>query len=165
MKKNVLAAACAALVTVLPVSRALAQEPAPATPAAAPATSGPSAEFRALFARITEKLKAGQSTEEQLAPEIKEFDALLAKYADQKTDEVATISFMKARLYIEVFEDLPKGVAMLKQTKANFPNTEIAGKLDEIIDTLEKQAAAESSLAVGKVFPAFSEQDLDGKPL
>jgi peroxiredoxin len=34
-----------------------------------------------------------------------------------------------------------------------------------VIDTLEKQLAAESNLAVGKPFPAFAEQDLDGKPL
>ncbi len=60
---------------------------------------------------------------------------------------------------------MPKGIELLKQTKANFPGTEIAGKLDEVIATLEKQLAAESALAVGKPFPAFAEKDLDGKPL
>ncbi len=165
MKKQILTAVCAAVVTFTPLTRVLAQAQPETAPVAAPAESGPTAEFKALFGKISVKLKAGQTTEAQLAPEIKEFDALLAKYASQKTDEVAKISFMKARLYIEVFEDIPKGIALLKQTKADFPGTEIAGKLDQVIDTLEKQLAAEANLAVGKPFPAFAEQDLDGKPI
>ena len=75
------------------------------------------------------------------------------------------IALMKARLYLEVFENTDKGIALLKDIKATYPQSEIAKNIDKAIDTLEKQAAAANLLAVGKPFPAFSEKDLNGKPL
>lgn len=144
-----------------------APESAPAAPPAREpaATTGPTAEFEQLFARISAKLKAGQQTEENLAPELKDFDALLAKYSAQKTDEVAMIAVMKARLYLEVFENSEKGLALLKQVKADFPNTGVAAHLDEAIEAITKQLAHAGALAIGQPFPAFAEQGLDGKPL
>lgn len=155
----------AALLILSPLTRAVAQESsAPAAPAAAPA-SGPTAEFEALFGRIKAKLQAGQQSEEELAPELKEFDAILAKYSAQKTDEVAMIALMKARLYLEVFENSEKGLAILKQIKTDFPGTKIAEGIDGAIAAITKQLASEAALAVGQTFPAFAEKDLDGQPL
>ncbi len=165
---KLLPALLATLILPLPASRAIAQDaspaPAAAEPAAEPAT-GPQADFRVLFEKIGGKLKAGQKTEEALAGEIKEFDAIVAKYAGQKTDELAMVVFMKARLYLEVFENTGKAVVILKQIKADYPETEVGKNVDDIIASLEKQIAAETALAVGQVFPAIAEQDLDGKPL
>lgn len=157
----------ATLLLLSPLTRALAQESsAPAAPAApAEPASGPQAEFEALFQRIQAKLKAGQQSEEELAPELKEFDAILAKYAAQKTDEVAMVAVMKARLYLEVFENPEKGLAILRQTKTDFAGTQIAGKLDGLIAAITKQQADDAALAVGQTFPAFAEQDLAGQPL
>ena len=42
--------------------------------------------------------------------ELKEFDTLLAKHKDEKTDEVAQILMMEAMLYLQVFENTEKGV-------------------------------------------------------
>jgi peroxiredoxin len=158
----------AALIVFSPFARALAQESAPAAaPAEAPAepASGPTADFEALFGRIKTKLQAGQHSEEELAPELKDFDAILAKYAAQKSDEVAMVAVMKARLYIEVFEDLGKGLALLQQVKTDFPATKVAEHLDGPIEAITKQLTRTTALAIGQPFPAFAEQDLDGKPL
>jgi len=137
-------------------------------PAAAPAPASEGAvtvEFKAVFEKITAKLKVGQNTESDLATEIAAIDSILAKHAAEKTDEVAMIALMKARLYLEVFENTEKGIALLKQLKLDFPQTEIAKNIDQAVDALEKQAAATSRLAVGKQFPPFSEKDLNDKPL
>lgn len=163
MKKLLLAALAASLIS-LPVSRALAQDAAPAAPAAQP-PSGPTADFQALFEKIGAKLQAGQATEEALAEEIKGFDAILAKYPGQKSDELAMIVFMKARLYLEVFNNNEKAVAILKQLQADFPETDAAKNMGEVITMLEKQMAAEAALAVGKAFPDFAEKDTAGQPL
>ena len=144
----------------------LQAEDAPAAPQApAAAETGPTAEFKALFEKIGAKLKSGQQTEAALADEIKGFDVILAKYSAQKSDEVAMIGVMKARLYLEVFENTEKGIAILKQVKVDFPGTKVAERIDTLIAQLEQQAANEARFAVGKELPAIEEKDLDGKPL
>lgn len=165
---RLLPALAATLILAAPFTRALAQPAAtpPAAPPAAAATeSAIDTEFKALFEKISAKLKAGQRTEAELTDEIKGFDALLAKHAAEKTDDVAMVAVMKARLYLEVFEDNEKGVALLKQIKADFPATKVAQNIDQVVEQIEKRAAAESLMAIGKPFPAFAEKDLDGKPL
>src|SRR6185369_2676285 len=120
-------------------------------------------EVDALVAQVQAKLKAGPQTEAAIEKELAQFDALLAAHRDEKNDEVAKILVLKATLYLQVFEDEEKGLAGLKQLKASFPDSTFAKdpQVDEMIASLETQAA----LAVGKVFPDFAEQDLDGKPL
>ena len=161
--KKFLVAALAACLVLTPASRALAQEAAPAAPTE-PAT-GPAADFRTLFEKIQAKLAAGQVTEEALAEEIKGFDAILAKYPGQKSDELAMILFMKARLYLEVFNDNPKAVVILKQLQTDFAETDAGRNVGEVITMLEKQIAAEAALGLGKTFPDFAEKDTAGRPL
>lgn len=178
--KTLLSAAVAALLFVSPAARALAQEaaapaapaPTPAEPttlaAPAPAESGPQADLRNLVTAISAKLQAGQRTEAELAENLQGFDALLVKYADQKTDEVAEILVMKAMLYLQVFQNFEQGLVLLKQLKAEFPATNIGQKADEIITQLEQQIETNkvsAQLAPGAVFPDFSEKDLAGQPL
>jgi thiol-disulfide isomerase/thioredoxin len=161
--KRLLSAVLAALFIAVPVTRLFAED-APAAPAAAPLT-GISAEFKPIFDQITAKLKEGKNTEADLSTEIAAIDALIAKHAADKTDEVAMIALMKARLYLEVFEDNAKGIALLKDIKAKYPQSEIAKNVDQAVDALEKQQASASKLAVGQPFPPFTEKDLNGKPL
>ncbi len=128
----------------------------------------PKAEMTAIVDGIKEKLKAGQRTEKDLAGDIARFDALLKKYKDQKTDDVAQILTMKAMLYIQVFQDADKALPMLEQLKKDFPDTAPGQQADRIIAGVKAQAEAmrvKKSLVDGSVFPDFDEKDLDGKPL
>ncbi len=67
-------------------------------------TSAAGDELKALVAKVNAKLSEGKKTEADLAPELKEFDALLAKHKGEKTDEVAQIQLMEAMLYLQVLD-------------------------------------------------------------
>jgi thiol-disulfide isomerase/thioredoxin len=123
--------------------------------------SNAAAELKTLIAKVKLKLQDGSKTEKALEPELKEFDELLAKHKDEKTDDVAQILMMKAMLYSQVLDNPQKGKALLAQLKKDFPDTEVAA-------SLKKQEAAEKlkeSLVEGSKFPDFTEKDLAGKPL
>jgi peroxiredoxin len=125
-------------------------------------------DLAALVDKIKAKLAAGASSEDQLADDLKGFDAILAAHKDEKTDEASEVLAMEAGLYIEVFHDADKGIELVKRIKADFPQTALGRQADEIVAGLEKQAVGERiqrSLAVGTVFPDFSEKDTAGHPL
>lgn len=125
-------------------------------------------QLQALVLQVQTKIEAGKTNEADLADELKGFDSLIAAEKGVKTDEAAFIVFMKARLYLEVIKDTDKGVALIKQIKADYPDTKFGKNADKILADIEKEATAkkiQDSLATGSVFPDFSESDLDGKPL
>jgi peroxiredoxin len=125
-------------------------------------------ELNQLVTQINTKLKAGHRTEADLAPELKQFDALLAKHQGEKTDDVAQILLMKAMLYVQVFGDTPKGEELIRRLKADFPETTQGKGADRMLALLERQQEAQkiqATLAVGAKFPDFQEKDLAGKPL
>lgn len=127
---------------------------------AADEPSAAAKELKELITKIQTKLKAGDRTEEKLADELKEFDALLTKHKDEKTDDVAQILMMKAQLYSQVLQNEEKGKELLAQLKKDFPDSKAVARL-------KKQEAAEKireSLVVGTKFPGFDEKDLQGKP-
>ena len=120
-----------------------------------------SAELKALIGKIQTKLRTGDKTEAAMAPELKEFDDLLAEHKGEKTDEVAQILFMKASLYEQVFKDKAKGDALMEQLKTDFPDS-------EPVKMMKQQAEAKKvrdSLKEGTKFPDFSEKDVAGQPL
>jgi thiol-disulfide isomerase/thioredoxin len=169
MKSRLLPSLLAVALAVAPFTPALAQSEssAPAAPAAegpAPATPAQIA-FKALFEKIGAKIEAGQRSEEDLAPELQAFDDLVAKYRASEPDEAAIITLMKARLYIEVFDNLAQAITILKQIKVDYPTSPIAGNIDQWVASLEAKQAAGAALAVGSVFPTFAETDLAGQPL
>lgn len=140
---------------------AAATEPAEARPAVAD-------ELRAIVERTQARLAAGAKTEAELADELKAFDALLASHAGEKTDAVARVLLMKAMLYLQVFEDLDRGAVLLRQTKTDFPLTQLAVRVDEALAQIEEEkrsAALKASLSPGAMFPDFAEKDLAGNPL
>ena len=125
-------------------------------------------QLQALVQKVQAKIKAGQDTEADLADELKSFDRLVASENGAKTDDAAQIVYMKAMLYLEVFKNNEKGAELIKQIKANYPDTKYGQNADKILDSLAKQAAGkkiQDSLAAGAVFPDFAETDLNGKPL
>lgn len=131
-------------------------------------TNAAATDLKALVTKVNAKLQGGKKTEVDLAPELKEFDALLAKYKGEKTDNVAQIQLMEAMLYLQVFNNTDKGVEMIKQLKTDYPGTKPAQNADRILDSVKQQAAAkkiQSGLAEGTKFPDFNEKDSTGKPL
>ena len=125
-------------------------------------------ELGALIQKIQTKLQAGKKTEADLAPELKEFDTLLAQYKGEQSDEVAQILFMKAILYVQIFDDSDKATVLLKQLQKDFPKTKQGKQVDEILANFERQKEAEKirrALVVGSKFPDFNEKDVNGKPI
>jgi thiol-disulfide isomerase/thioredoxin len=125
-------------------------------------------ELKALVTKVQADIKAGKTTEPQLADDLKQFDVLLAQHKGEKTDAVAQILVMKAMLYVEVLDDQEKGIALLKQVKTDYPDTKPAAQVDKILAMLEQQAGAkkiQSALKVGAQFPDFNVTGVDGKPL
>jgi peroxiredoxin len=132
------------------------------TPNGVPAEKGAAAdELKALISKIQTKLRQGKETEADLADELKEFDALLAKHKDEKTDDVAQILFMKASLYEQVLKDTAKGDALMAQLKRDFPDSEPVKMLRQREEAKKLKAA----LAEGSKFPDFTVKDTADKPL
>jgi peroxiredoxin len=124
-------------------------------------------ELKALMAKIQPKLK-DVKTEQDLAPELKEFDALLAKHQGEKTDDVARILLMKAKLYLQIFDDTDKGFDLVRQLKRDFPETKLGKNADEMLDAIGKQEEArriQNTLVPGKSLPDFKEADMMGHSL
>ena len=120
-----------------------------------------SAELKALITKIKTKLDDNKKTEADLAPELKEFDALLAEHKGEKTDAVAQILFMKAMLYEQVLKDTAKGDALMAQLKQEFPDSEPV----KMMKQQEASKKLKGALAEGAKFPDFTEKDVAGKPL
>lgn len=139
----------------------------PATPVAEPVPVVIT-ELKALVEKVRGKLETGAQTEAALAEELQAFDALLAAHANERTDDVAQVVLMKARLYVQVIGDFDKGADTLRRIKTDFPATQAAARVDEMLAQLEgqkKAAALQATLVPGAVFPDFQETDLAGNPL
>ena len=167
MKINsILYVAIAASLGVCTPAGLQAQPAQPAQPAEA--LSPIQSQLQTLVLQVQTKIKAGKRTEADLQDELKSLDTLLASEKGAKTDDAALILFMKAQLYLEVIKNTDQGTALIKQIKADYPDTKYGKNADKILDGIAKQAAAkqvQDGLAVGSVFPDFSESDLNGKPL
>lgn len=135
---------------------------------AADAPNAVQTELNELVAKINDKIRQGKRSEEALSDELKEFEALAAKHKETKSEEVAQIHFMQATLYLQVLENQEKGTELLKQLKSDFPGTQAAERVDQVLAWVEKQAAVkkiQASLVRGAQFPDFKEEDIEGKPL
>jgi thiol-disulfide isomerase/thioredoxin len=130
---------------------------APAAPDTPPQGDA-AAELQALVGKVQEKLKAGATSEAALAPELAEFDTLLAKHRGEKTEAVSRILVMKAMLYIQVFQNNERGLALLRQLKSDYPATEAGKNVDRIIGAIEERSKSASVQAalIGKPAPPLS---------
>jgi peroxiredoxin len=130
--------------------------------------SDTSSELKALITKVQNKLHEGKKTEADLGDELKEFDELIAKHKEEKTDESAQIVFMKAMLYLEVFKKADKAIELVQQLKKDYPDTKAAKNADEVLESMKQQEAAlriQGSLVEGAKFPDFDEKDIAGKSL
>ncbi len=125
-------------------------------------------ELQAIVEGIQTKLKAGQSTAADLAPDIAAFDKLIAKHAGEKTDSVAQIVYMEAMLYDQVLENPGQAKVLIEKIKNDYPDTRLGKKAGQILQMMDKQAEAkkvQTALAPGAAFSDFSEKDLNGNPI
>ena len=160
MKTKSLFTLLAAVVLLLPATTSAQTTNRPA--------SSMDPELQAIVQGIQTKLKAGQSSAAELAPDLASFDKLIAKHAGEKTDATAQIIYMEAMLYLQVLEDADKGKALVLKLKTDYPDTKLGKKADQMLQMMDKQAEAkkvQSVLAPGVAFPDFSATDLNGQPL
>jgi peroxiredoxin len=124
-------------------------------------TSPLASELRTLMAKVQTKVRQGQKTEADLAPELKEFDTLLAAHKGEKADDVAQILLTKAMVYQRFLNEPAKGDALIEQIQRDFPNSRQAKMLKEQAEAKQRHAA----LVEGAKFPDFEVKDTAGKPL
>jgi peroxiredoxin len=121
-----------------------------------------------LLQKIQGELQAGHHSEADLAPDLKQFDALLAAEKGQPTETGAHILFMKALLYADVLDSPRRAKPIFWQIKTNYPNTTFASKTDGALKMMDREENAKKKLATlvpGAAFPDFKEKDVLGQPL
>ena len=129
-----------------------------------------------LVKEVSAKLKLGKNTEADLAPELAQFDTLLAAEHGAKTDDAAKIIYMKAVLYLQVLQDTDKTAELFKKLKDDYGTTKYGTNAAKMLVKLSDQAEAlklqkeakkkrDEMLAQGKPFPDFAEKDLNGNPI
>lgn len=132
-----------------------------------PTVSAVQTELSAIVKSVSSKMqeKKGKVEASDLQDELKAFDALLAKHTGEKTDEVANVALMKARLYSQVLKDKATADKLIEQFKTDYKDTKVAANF---VKQEAAQAAAEKAqeaVSSGKVFPDFDEKDIAGNPL
>jgi thiol-disulfide isomerase/thioredoxin len=149
--------ACVLVGSLLPALPVFAQTAAPAA-AAAPAAVTPTSELNELRSRIMTKVRAGQKSAAELASEIAEFDALLTKYAGNKSEEVAQILFMKGAFFAQVLDDETGAVKMLQDLAVGYPGTKAAANGERLIAQMERAAKAKATQSglVGRSAPELN---------
>lgn len=131
-------------------------------------TGSVSSQLDTIVKQVQTKLNEGKKTETDLADEIDSLDKLLAAHKGEKTEDVAEVLLMKARLYLELFDNSAKGTELVKQLRKDFPDTKPGQSADRILENVKKREEAtriQQTLAVGNKFPDFEEKDLMGQPL
>lgn len=135
--------------------------PAQETPPAAPAPANAQSDLNALVARIKAKLGRGEKTAAALAPELAEFDTLLAKYP-AKDDASAQVAFMRAMLYMQVLNDTETGRKLLADIQAGFPGAKAAVQAGRILAQTTPEALAKAKAAEAEQEAKLA--SLAGKP-
>lgn len=132
-----------------------------------PAPSAVQTELGAIVKDVRLKLKEkqGKATAADLADAFKAFDALLAKHAGEKTDEMAHVAYMKAMLYEQVLKDKATAEKLIQQMQADYKGTKYMENFARQQAMKAESEKIQAQLAPGLVFPDFNEKDLAGQPL
>lgn len=124
----------------------------------APADSPASSDLKALVGGISAKIRAGAGNAADFTEEAAAFDALLAKYAGDTSEDVVRIAFMQATFYLQIMEDSVKARDLLQAIKTNYPDSEGAKAADQAlaaIDRMEAAAKAQTAL-IGSPAPELN---------
>lgn len=122
---------------------ALAQDSTETETEVSPATQ----EFQDLDTRIRAKLSSGAQSPADFESEVADFDAILAKYADDKSEDIARIAFMRATFVAQIMDDVDEAIASLERIKINFPGTEAANAATGFLDRMAEDTATEARMA------------------
>ncbi len=114
-------------------------------------------DLSSLIQKINNKLSEGKVTKKDLAEEILEFDKLILKYKNQKSDVVAEILLWKGKLFQDVLRDEETAHQAFLQLKKEYPASDSAAEAETLLFSLK--------LRVGAEFPDFKAKDIDGKSL
>ena len=128
----------------------------------------PAVEMSRLMMKVQARSNEGQLTEADLVEEFKQMDALVEKSKATNPQDAAQIQFVKAMLYVQLFNNPEKGKNLIRQIKQDFPGTEQAQQADKMIAVIDQGAELmkiRAMLTIGKPFPGFEEKNLAGKPL
>ena len=118
--------------------------------------------------KIRAKTVAWKTPEADLAPELKELDAIYAQHKGGNAEDLASVLMLKATVYWSVVDDSEKGIAVVRQIKKDYPNTSVGRDADRIISSIQQHEEGRKirrALADGTQFPDFAEKDLQGNPL
>ncbi len=126
------------------LTRSFAADAAPAAPAVSPVT----VELNALDERVNAKEKTGKEQLSDFTDELAAFDALLAKYAGQKTEDVAQVALGRAILYWDLNSPMDVVNRNFLAVTEGFPGTKSAATAARILKNNTTLAAL-----VGKPAP------------
>ena len=118
--------------------------------------------------KIRAKTVAWKTPEADLAPELKELDAIYAQHKGGNAEDLASVLMLKATVYWSVVDDSEKGIAVVRQIKKDYPNTSVGRDADRIISSIQQHEEGRKirrALTDGTKFPDFAEKDLQGNPL
>jgi peroxiredoxin len=121
-----------------------------------------------VLAKIQAKVAAGALTEEQMAPELAELDALLASRRGDVSEDTAQMYMLKAGLYLQLFENPEKALEVVRLIQSELPETEPGRIADQLIASIEPALPAyriRTTLVPGAAFPDFQATDTTGQPL
>jgi len=141
------------LLASLLVAPAIAED---ATPVLSPAQ----AEANAIDARVTIKMRAGKEAPADYAEDFAAYDALLAKYADQKTEEIAGIAMDRAMLYWQLLEDDAAINGHLRVVATGYPGTKAGSRAEKYLQNRATVAALAGKTAPELHFKWSARDDL-----
>lgn len=127
---------------------------------AVPPPSPAQAESNAIDARVTVKMRAGKEAPADYAEEFAAYDALLAKYADQKTEEIAGIAMDRAMLYWQLLEDDAAIDGHLRTVATGYPGTKAGTQAEKFLKNRATVAALAGKPAPELHFKWSAQDDL-----
>jgi peroxiredoxin len=134
-------------------------------------TNSVQAEFKSIIDRVQAKLSEHKHTPGDFADELKAFDGLLARHPGEKTEDLAQVAFMRAQLYLQVFQDEAKARELFAEVKRDYPDSQIIPVVNQREAEMAEMAhffearKINDALQPGTIFPDFDVKDLNGKPL
>jgi peroxiredoxin len=138
------------------------------TTKAAAQTNDVYTQLKNVAGKIRAKEVAWKMPEADLAPELKELDAIYAQHKGGNAEDLANVLRLKATVYWSVLDNSEKGIAVVRQIQQDYPNTTVGRDADRIISSIQQHEESRKirrTLTNGAQFPDFSEKDLLGNPL
>jgi peroxiredoxin len=138
------------------------------TTKAAAQTNDVYTQLKNVAGKIRAKQVAWKMPEADLAPELKELDAIYAQHKGGNAEDLANVLRLKATVYWSVLDNSEKGIAVVRQIQQDYPNTTVGRDADRIISSIQQHEESRKirrTLTNGAQFPDFSEKDLLGNPL